>query len=143
MWVSATTGSCTFPVHWQSKRQGSIARSTTEAERISMASGLFGEVYNIQSFLEQLTLGDIEVCFWQDNIAVLQVLQAGYSAKPRHCGRVHRINVASLPGALQDPSLKAERCPTQLQKANGLTKIIPPHEWITTLLQYRLQQDAS
>ena len=50
-----------------------MARSTTEAELISMANGLFGEVYNIQSFLEQLTLGDIDVCFWQDNNAVLQV----------------------------------------------------------------------
>lgn len=106
-----------------------------------MSNGLYGEVYNIQSFLQQLVQGPVNLCMWQDNNAVLQVLKAGYSAKLRHCNRVHRVNVASLSESLQDPTVRAERCPTDMMKANGLTKIIQPNVWTSTLQQYGLQQD--
>jgi hypothetical protein len=37
--------------------------------------------------------------------------------------------------------MRAERCPTDMMKANGLTKIIQPNGWVSTLHQYDLQQD--
>ena len=51
-------------------RQGSVARSTTETELISMNNGLYGEVCNIQSFLEQLVQGPVDICIWQDSNSV-------------------------------------------------------------------------
>ena len=138
LWIAITTGDCSFPIFWQSKRQGSVARSTTEAELIAMAGGLFGEVYNLQAFLEYLTQTGVEVKFWQDNNAVLQVLRAGYSAKLRHCGRVHKVNVASITEALKEENFSAEHCSTMLQRANGFTKVIPPQEWTVTLQQFGL-----
>ena len=138
LWIEISGGGHTFPLYWQSKRQSSVARSTTEAELIAMANGLFGEVYNLQSFLQQLLGKELEVKFFQDNNAVLQVLEAGYSAKLRHCGRVHKVNVASISEALEDESLTAEHCTTREQKANGFTKIVPPIEWPLTLQQINL-----
>ena len=138
LWIEISGGEHTFPLYWQSKRQSSVARSTTEAELIAMANGLFGEVYNLQSFLQQLIGKELEVKFFQDNNAVLQVLEAGYSAKLRHCGRVHKVNVASISEALEDESLTAEHCTTREQKANGFTKIVPPIEWPLTLQQINL-----
>ena len=103
-----------------------------------MAGGLFGEVYNLQAFLEYLTQTGVEVKFWQDNNALLQVLRAGYSAKLRHCGRVHKVNVASITEALKEENFSAEHCSTMLQRANGFTKVIPPQEWTVTLQQFGL-----
>lgn len=139
LWVEISSGSdCAFPVYWQSKRQSSVARSTTEAELIAMANGLYGEVYNLQSFVQQLIGDVVEVKFFQDNSAVLQVLKAGYSAKLRHCGRVHKVNVASISESLEEDSISADHCTTLQQKANGFTKIVPPVEWPLTLCQLSL-----
>ena len=140
LWIEVSTNdSYTCPLYWQSKRQGSVARSTTEAELIAMANGLFGEVYNLQEFIQQLCHTELEVTFRQDNNAVLQVLQNGYSAKLRHCGRVHRVNVSSVTEALQDPLFSAEYCTTDSQKANGHTKAVSPTEWSLTLGEYGLK----
>ena len=103
-----------------------------------MANGMFGEVYNMQAFLESLVNKTVNVEFHQDNSAVLQVLKAGYSAKLRHTGRVHTVNVASIAEALEDKSISASHCVTLDQKANGFTKIIPPNEWPMTLNQLSL-----
>ena len=45
--VHIGTGQYTFPVMWQSRKQTSVARSTPEAEMISMASALFSEFCNL------------------------------------------------------------------------------------------------
>ena len=118
--------------------ESSVARSTTESELIAMANGKFGEVYNMQAFLQSLVNEPVNVEFHQDNSAVLQVLKAGYSAKLRHTGRVHKVNVASIAEALEDESISASHCITSDQKANGFTKIIPPNEWSMTLNQLSL-----
>ena len=107
-----------------------------------MANGLYGEVYNLQSFVQQLVGSQIEVKFFQDNSAVLQVLEAGYSARLRHCGRVHKVNIAAVSEALQDESVNAQHCTTLQQKANSFTKIIPPNEWSLTLQQLSLHYKA-
>ena len=44
-------GQSAFPVIWKSRKQTSVARSIPEAEMISMASALFSEVINLQTFL--------------------------------------------------------------------------------------------
>ena len=138
LWMEVSTGDHSFPLYWQSKRQSSVARSTTESELIAMANGMFGEVYNMQAFLESLVNKTVNVEFHQDNSAVLQVLKAGYSAKLRHTGHVHKVNVASIAEALEDKSISASHCVTLDQKANGFTKIIPPNEWPMTLNQLSL-----
>ena len=76
-----------YPVMWQSKKQSSIARSTTEAELIAFASALFGESLHLHTMLETLTEFKVEIVFEQDNQATITILEAGYSAKLRGANR--------------------------------------------------------
>ena len=87
---------------WQAKKQASVARSTTESEIISMATGMFGQVLNLQTFLEYLMQKPIQEKFHQDNDAALKILKNKYSARLRHLGRVHKVNVASLCEVLEE-----------------------------------------
>jgi hypothetical protein len=43
-----------FPLTWASRRQTATARSTTEAEMISLEAGLFSEALPTQEFLEHI-----------------------------------------------------------------------------------------
>ena len=90
------TGACLYPVHWMSKKQTSIARSTTEAELIALATAMFSQVENLQAVLETILGIDVPVLYQQDNSTLLAVLKTGYSAKLRHANRVHRVNIASV-----------------------------------------------
>ena len=49
------TGDCQYPLHWMSKKQSSIARSTTEAEMIALATAMFSEAENLQGHLEEIS----------------------------------------------------------------------------------------
>ena len=137
--MQIATNECKFPVWWSSKRQTSVARSTPEAEAVAMASAMFSEALNIQVLLEHLLGHAINVVFHQDNETLLKVLVAGYSAKLRHCNRVHRINIASMREQLALPHVSACYCKSEDQVANGLTKIIAPADWPCTLDQFGLQ----
>ena len=89
-----------FPVMWQSKKQSSTARSTTEAELIACTSALFGDTLNLHSLIEALLEIRVPVVFKQDNQATITVIQSGYSAKLPSANRVHRVNLASVHGQL-------------------------------------------
>ena len=53
----------------------------------------------------------------QDNEAVIKIVRNKYSIKLRHCGRVHRVNIASVAEVINDEShlVKLEYCNTQVQ----------------------------
>ena len=138
-----TGNGAVFPIFWQAKKQGSVARSTTESEIIAMSAGMFSEVLNLQTLLEYLMQKPIELLFHQDNEAVLKILKNKYSAKLRHMNRVHKVNVASLCEVLEQEGVTAIYCPTADQRANGFTKIIPPYEWKTTTAQMCLVELAA
>ena len=127
------TGSSYFPLLWSSKKQSSTARSTTEAELIACASGLFGKALNLHTMIESLTEVRVPVSFQQDNQAAITVVQSGYSAKLRHAGRVHRVNVASTHEQLDQGAFDFDYGETTAQLANGFTKVIGQAEWQQTL----------
>ena len=95
-----------IPVLCSSKKQSSTARSTTEAELIACASALFGEVLNLHTMIESL----VGIHVQQDNPAAITVMITGYSAKLRHCGRVHRVNVASTHEQLEQGIFTLRYC---------------------------------
>ena len=91
-----------------------------------MASALFGETLNIQTTLSLLLQKPAPEVFHQDNEALTKILRTGYSAKLRHMGRVHRIDVTFMADVLAEDDVSCEYCSTQEQIASGLTKVIPP-----------------
>ena len=98
-----------------------------------MSTAMFSEAINIQSFLQYLLGYCCKTTYHQDNETLLTILASGYSAKLRHCGRVHRINIASMSEQIDDDLVVATYCPTKKQIANGLTKVINPCEWLVQL----------
>ena len=134
--IAIKTGGATYPLHWSSRKQSSVARSTPEAELIAMSTAMFTEVFNVQTMLEHLMQRPVPVNYRQDNQAVVQILETGYSAKLRHAPRVHRVNVSSVHEVLQDEHMHAVwYTQTSEQIANGLTKVITPAEWPAMLKQ--------
>ena len=85
--------------------------------------------------IESLVGMHVPIVFEQDNTAAIAVMNSGYSAKLRHCGRVHRVNVASIHEQLEQEVFALRYCETPTQAANGLTKIITPAEWQQTVEQ--------
>ena len=96
---------------------------------------------------------------FQDNQTLLDMLEPGYSAKLRHCGHLHRINISSMHEQLQQPNISAPSCcaegcgrcqriacpasaadedaayrETPRQMADGLSQVISPAAWPFTLL---------
>jgi len=83
--------------------------------------------------IELLVGMHVPIVFEQDNQAAITVMTTGYSAKLRQCGRVHRVNVASIHEQLEQEIFTLRYCETSAQAANGLTKVITSSEWQQTL----------
>ena len=137
--ICVETGSSRFPVFWSSRKQSSVARSAPEAEAIAMSAAMFSEAINIQSFLQHLLGYCCRTTYHQDNETWLTVLATGYSAQLRHCGQVHRVNIASMSEQIDDDLVVATYCPTKEQIANGLTRVIGPCDWPSMLVQLGLK----
>ena len=76
-----------WPLCWGSKRQGATARSTCEAEMISLDSGVFERgIANARIIGGLRTVLDrpIDLICQQDNASVIQIVHGGYSPKLRH-----------------------------------------------------------
>ena len=127
IFIAIATGESLFPIYWQSKKQSSTARSTSIST---------GEALQIQDMLTYFLGHRPQVVLKQDNEAVIKIVRNKYSIKRRHCGRVHRVNIASVAEVINDEShlVKLEYCNTQVQLANP-TKILPPLHWSQALEQ--------
>lgn len=135
-----TDHGCVFPVFWQSKKQSSVARSTTESEVIALATAIFAEGSPIADLLGTLTDQDSVVHIHEDNSSTIQIVHAGYSVKLRHAGRTHRINLASIREALDAKRVFVTFVESALQKADGLTKSITPQNWPRILELFHLER---
>ena len=84
MYVCLEGPSSFWPLSWASRKQSATARSRTEAEMISLGSRLFAEAIPMQESLEQVFDRRVELRCYQDNAAVIQIVEAGYSPKLKH-----------------------------------------------------------
>ena len=60
-------------------------------------------------------------CF-EDNQAVLAIIARGFSVKLRRLSKFHKINVASICQAFNEPDINAEYLGTLKRRADVLTK---------------------
>ena len=122
-----------FPLAWSSRRQTATARSTTEAEMISLGSGLFSEAIPAQEFLENTFDRPVVLECLQDNSAVISIVAAGYSPKLRHLSKTQRIELGSIYEVFQDADTVLLYIKTNKQRADPLTKNLPPVSWTEAL----------
>lgn len=141
IFIAIATGETLFPIFWQSQKQSSFARSSSESELIAMYTALFGKTLQAQDMLTYLLGKRPDVILKQDNEADIKIVCNRYSVKLRHCGRVHRVTVPSVSSLVDetDQCISLEYCNTQLQLANPLNKILSPQSWAETLRQVCVQ----
>ena len=118
-----------FPLTWASRRQTATARSTTEAEMISLGAGLFSEALPTQEFLEHIFDRPVVLECLQDNSAVIAIVAAGYSPKLRHMSKTQRIELGSIYEVFEEAGTVLLYIKTDKQRADPLTKNILPQAW--------------
>ena len=132
-----------WPLVWGSRKQSATSRSTTEAEMISLCTGVFSEALPAQEFAEQLFGHDVTLQCFQDNSAVIQIVNAGYSPKLRHVSKTHRINLSSLYEVFEDPNVKLFYINTDQQRADIFTKALSPAKFPAALQLIRMESNAA
>ena len=128
------------PVSWSSKRQSVVARSTTESEFVSLSSALFSEAIPTLEVWQALIPG-MTLKVFEDNTAVVSIIQKGYSNKLRHLSKTHRINVASTAETVNNADdITVQHIETTQQKGDVFTKGLPLSKWgnALELLQFSL-----
>lgn len=118
-----------FPLTWASRRQTATARSTTEAEMISLGAGLFSEALPTQEFLEHIFDRPVVLECLQDNSAVIAIVAAGYSPKLRHMSKTQRIELGSIYEVFEEAGTVLLYIKTDKQRADPLTKNLLPQAW--------------
>lgn len=66
-----------WPFSWASKKQSATARSTTEAEMISLGPGLFSEAIPMHEYFERILQREVSSFSYQDNSAGIQIVETG------------------------------------------------------------------
>ena len=118
-----------FPLTWASRRQTATARSTTEAEMISLGAGLFSEALPTQEFLEHIFDRPVVLECLRDNSAVIAIVAAGYSPKLRHMSKTQRIELGSFYEVFEEAGTVLLYIKTDKQRADPLTKNLLPQAW--------------
>jgi len=139
--VKSTTGAILFlcgprtrfPLMWLSRRQTSTSRSTTEAEIVALAQGLFSEALPALDLWDTLLQRSIRLEIHEDNEAAIKAVSKGYSQKLRHMNRVHKINISSIHDALNNNNIDISHCTTDEQAADIFTKALAAMKWPAAL----------
>ena len=115
-----------FPIAWSSRRQQAVSRSTTEAELVSLAEGLFTEALPVQDLLSRICGQSIPIRVREDNESVIKVLNAGYSVKLRGLVRTQKLSIASVSHHLKEhpDEISLNYTSTKDQLADLLTKVL-------------------
>ena len=126
-WVQISGPNSQFPLAWISKKQGAIARSTTEAETAAMAYVLFEEGLPLLELMKRLMCPDMRLRVREDNEATAKIVTAGYSKRLRHMKRTHKINIASIASELAKDDVELMLVNTLHQKGDLFTKAVAGH----------------
>jgi hypothetical protein len=133
-----------FPLTWATARQTCTSRSTTEAEIVALALGMFNEAIPA-SILWSLILGrDIKVRIFEDNQAAITVVKKGFSKKLRYISRTHKVNISSLKEVcVTDQNSDLAYIETSKQAADIFTKSLSPSLWNAALDMLGIQKNES
>ena len=143
LWVELVSadGLRTWPIAWRSKRQGSTASSTPEAETISMATGLKSEGLPMQDLFSAALGRTVHLRCLEDNTTAISAARAGYSPALRHLPRTERISV----GVLYEVLVERGDCTLQYQasaehKGDMFTKRLDPATFEAAIARANLRR---
>jgi hypothetical protein len=114
-----------FPLEWWSKKQGSTATSTTEAEMTSLQKGVKEHGVPFECLIEQTTGVASQSLYYEDNMSCIAIVGRGYSSILRHLAKTARVSVSFLFDAFhENSSRKVIHVGTAHQAADALTKAL-------------------
>jgi len=91
---------------------------------------LFGDAIPAQEHLASVLKAQVPMTCQQDNTATIQVINNGFSAKLRHLGKTHKININGLYDIFRlEEDVALQHCPTDMQSADIFTKNLEAHKW--------------
>ena len=113
-------------ITWQSKKQATVALSTSEAEFLSLSSAT-QEVKWLRTLLEELGFQQDIVELNQDNTGCMgMVKKRNMPAKSKHIDIRHHF----IHDAIKEKLMELKWCPTDLMKADIMTKPLPAPRFI-------------
>eukprot|EP00435_Cladocopium_sp_Y103_P075165 s9_g54.t1 len=130
--VMALEGKSSFALlSWGSRKQ---SRSTTESEFVSLSGALFAEGLPLLE-LWQVMHPPMILRILEDNSAVIAIIAKGFSQKPRHLAKTHRVNVASTCEVVNDnDDVLVQHVPSEDQRSDVMTKAPAPQKWAHALM---------
>ena len=143
--LQSACGTRCWPLSWRSKRQGSTASSTCEAEVISAATALKAEALPMLDLLEQALGRQIKLLCLEDNTQCIAASNSGYSNALAHLARTERIAHGVLHEVfVEHISGPAEMRhePTETHKGDMFTKRLDPAPFEEALKRINLTTPA-
>ena len=116
------------PVAWQSKLQGSVAMSTTEAEYIALSAAALEAVF-LRGLLHDLDCNQEEpTIIREDNFGCVQLTKNEVlHSRTKHIDIRHH----KLRELVADKTIAVHQCPTELMLADILTKPLPKQKFLS------------
>ena len=125
--LQSKDGTRFWPLAWRSKRQGSTATSTCEAEYIAMSTTSRTEAIPMQIFLEQVLRRRVSLVCLEDNTQCLGAVKSGYSAALRSLPRTERISLSVAHETyVLTKGNEIRHFPTDQHKGDVFTKRLDP-----------------
>ena len=126
--LTSADGARSWPLSWRTKKQGSTASSTCEAEYIALSTCLKAEAMPMLDLLSAALGREVHLDAREDNTQCISAVRSGYSAALRHLPRTERIALSTCHEIFVEDaarhSLNYERSETH--KGDVFTKRLPP-----------------
>jgi hypothetical protein len=141
LWIEilSADGERSWPIAWRSKRQGSVASSTCEAEYISMATALKSEALPLLDLMSAALGRSVCLECREDNTQCITAVKTGYSAALRHLPRTERIALAFAFDIFSGPDCDLVYQESALHKGDVFTKRLEPAKFETAVLRLGLR----
>jgi hypothetical protein len=138
--VRSADGERCWPLAWRSKRQGSTASSTCEAEYISLHDGLKKEALPMVDMFSQALSRPMGLLCLEDNTQCIAAVKKGYSPALRHLHRTERIalGVAHEQFFGENTNFVLEYQASSLHKGDSFTKKLQPNAFEEAVVRLKL-----
>ena len=125
-------GARSWPLSWRSKRQGSTATATCEAEYTAMSTSARAEAIPMQVFLKNALGRRVDLVCLENNTQCLGAVKSGYSAALRSPPRTERISLSVAHETFMlMPGNEVRHQPTDTHKGDVFTKRMEPTKFET------------
>ena len=144
LWIEmqSADGKRCWPTAWRSKREGSTASSTGEAETLSMATALKSEALPLLGLFSEAVGRTVTIECRENNTQCISVVKSGYSAALRLRPRTERIAVGVVSETFATDACRVVYQESALHKGNVFTKRLAPALFETAIERLGLRRPS-